>query len=74
MKKRDSRFCDKIDAIALHSEIARRTPDAKNRRERLTEARKLVRKLANHRDSEDDEYDDDEDEDSRIGCEKMNQR
>ena len=59
MKKRDTRFLDRLDEIALHGECARRTTSPKNRRERLTQARKLVRKLGNHADSQDDDGDDD---------------
>ena len=60
MKKRDQRFIEKIDGIALETECARRSLVPKTQRERLIEARALLRKLAAHKDAQDDEYDDEE--------------
>jgi len=60
VKKRDIRFLQRVDGVSLEAECAKRSTVPKSQRERLAECRRLVRKLAAHRDTEDDEYDDDE--------------
>jgi hypothetical protein len=62
MKKRDQHFLERMDAVALECECAKRSIVPKARRERLAEARRLLRKAASHPDALDDDDEDEEEE------------
>jgi len=60
VKKRDQRFLDRVAGIALETECAKRSTVPKSQRERLAEARRLLRALAGHPCAADDEDDEEE--------------
>ena len=66
MRKKDSRFLDRYNQLALSAERGLNALDAKECRAHLRECRRLVRELAAHPSCRDDE--DDEDEETRSGA------